>query len=187
MLETSAPSIAPALTALGFCGGMGAGKTTLVTQLSERWSGAQSISFGDFVRHQAALLGLELNRDTLQNLGQRFYEEHDSASFVDLVLWWKRPQGTIHLFDGVRHVQIWHAIARRYENAHLIYLDLDVEHQRERLKSRGDIETLLRLGSFGHIVEDERVLLREQASLVVDSQNSIEDTIAQIERFTQLK
>ena len=170
-------------TAIGLCGRMGAGKTTLAAQLSQDSNQVEIISFGDFVRSQVASQGLEPSRGNLQNLGQETYEEHGPANFIDLVLQWKNPQKEIHLFEGVRHLEVWNAIVRRYENAHLIYLELDAQHQRERLQKRGDTETLSNSGFANHIVESEYDLLREQASLIVNSPTSTDMAIAQIKHF----
>ena len=87
------------------------------------------------------------------------------------------------MFEGVRHLEVWNAIVRRYENAHLIYLELDAQHQRERLQKRGDTETLSNSGFANHIVESEYDLLREQASLIVNSPTSTDMAIAQIKHF----
>lgn len=167
--------------ALGFCGSMGAGKSTLISKLKERWVEVDVISFGGYIRHQAELLGLEPERKNLQNLGQSLYEQHGPELFVNHVLQWAQPETKIHLFDGVRHIQVWDAICQRHERNVLIFLDLSSELQQTRLHNRESVEASHVFQSNFHPVEGEQDFLGHCANLRLNAASAVDDLIVLID------
>jgi cytidylate kinase len=121
---------------IGVSGGIASGKTVFARLLAYRL-GADFASFGDYVRFQAARMGLGIDRLSLQVLGERLIAEMGWDAFTAAVLsdW----AGQRHLVvDGVRHVEAVSALraAIAPNLVCLVFLDADFETRKTRASKR---------------------------------------------------
>lgn len=122
-------------------GAIGSGKSTLAGALAETL-GSPRAGFGDYVRHLAGELALDVgNRTVLQDLGHERVEA-DPHRFLDGALAWSGHQpGSDLVLDGLRHIKILAALRTRAEALSdpmiLVYLDTPIEVRHARVASRG--------------------------------------------------
>ncbi len=119
---------------LAFAGGIGSGKTTVSTKVSERL-GWPRASFGDYVKHVATTRGLDHSRDTLQTVGESLVSE-GWVEFCNNVLKranWRHGQDLV--IDGIRHVKAFETIKQIASPSKvlLFYIVLDSSAREKRL------------------------------------------------------
>jgi dephospho-CoA kinase len=126
---------------IGIAGPIASGKSTLARALAQEFS-LKLISFGDFVRQEARVRGLDVaDRQVLQDLGQSFVDE-DVCSFVAEVFAHAGYRlGDRVVLDGVRHEYVWEEIsvfaASHGSPARLVFLVMSEEERHKRLNARG--------------------------------------------------
>lgn len=169
-MSPDSPSHALAQTlAIGFCGGMASGKSTLARQLSIELD-ADLISFGDYVRYKAQEGGIACEREHLQNLGQHLYNQDGAQGLVEQTLLWAQPKTERHIFDGVRHIDVWRYIRSFYTRSCLVGLQVEPSDQLKRLRMRG-LHTDPSIERWrSHPVEQAQTELQRMADLLLDSQ-----------------
>jgi cytidylate kinase len=154
-------------TIIALSGQTGSGKTSLAKELVQRLD-ANFASFGSFVRREAIHRGIQLDRLSLQNLGQALIREFGSDKFVKAVL--TQGQGnssTLTILDGVRSVEIWHSVQKLASRSILVYLDIEEGKCIERLIRRDKLDlTLIRL-AMSHPMEMNVSELLTYADLVL--------------------
>ncbi len=126
---------APPSAVLSFAAPIGAGKTKVSTQVALRLV-APRVSFGEYLRGHARAHGLEMTREVLQDLGDKFVR-HDARRFCEDVLKQQAWEpGKPLIIDGVRHVEVLDSLAELLAPAksYLIYIKIDRTTQTERLK-----------------------------------------------------
>ena len=124
-----------ATTIIVLSGQTGSGKTSLARELARKLD-ANFASFGSFVRSEAIRRGIELDRVSLQNLGQALIHELGPDEFVKEVLIHGQGNGSpITVLDGVRSVEIWRCVQKLVFRNVLIYLDIEVNQRIDRLIS----------------------------------------------------
>lgn len=120
-----------------FSGSIASGKSTLSRSLATelRWKHA---SFGDYIRSQAKLYGLEASRRVLQNLGQSLIGK-GWEQFCRLVLdqsdW---TPGEPIIIDGIRHIEVITTLRSLVSPLEviLIFISVDEETRKTRIQLR---------------------------------------------------
>ena len=151
---------------LALAGPPAAGKSTLARHIAQQ-TGARNIAFGDYVRANAAAMGLDTNRETLQRLGQALLEASGAEAFCCHVL--RSAGGTPTdrpvIWDGVRHVAVLDALSALYgPELRLVYLDPPIGVRLNRL---GILQHELAVIDQD-ATEAERERIRERSDLVCD-------------------
>jgi len=175
------PNLSLQHLAVGFCGDMGTGKTTLSREVARRLEG-NAICFGDYVRFRAAEQNVVANRGNLQDLGQQLFDESGSTIFVESVLEWAQPETFIHIFDGVRHVDVWLALQKMYVTSSLIFLHLPEDQNEQRLKKASNGGPVDKRHK-DHIVESQSLQLQAMADVSIATSPSVEICASQIEKY----
>lgn len=159
-------------------GAIGSGKSTLSTALAAA-VGAHRAGFGDYVRHLAGELGLDVtNRTVLQDLGH-LRVEADARGFLDGALAWSGHEpGADLVLDGLRHMKILAALHARTQALNdpmvLVYLDTPIAVRQARVASRG-ISLDKVAADEQHAAElDLYEALRGAADLVLPGDRSVE-------------
>ncbi len=169
-----------------FSGCTGCGKTSLskpfATEHGMTWT-----SFGDAVRAEAKLLGLEpTDKETLQKLGQRLVE-HEQNRLCDIVLsqidFGKDNDCVI---DGLRHIRIYELLKQKLspEYFRLIYINTETGIRHGRLvKNRGVTYSQCYQFDADPTEIEVESQLRPLADLIVDNNGSMEEAKSTIENW----
>lgn len=170
------------LEVIGVAGGIGSGKTVFARLLAERL-GAAVVSFGDYVRGEAAQRGLDGDRETLQLLGERLIAELGWPVFTAAVLApWDRQ--THLVVEGVRHVDAVSAIGAAVapHMFRLVFLEADAALRTARIAAR-DSGADGRLAKHdSHSTErDVHSKLRSLADVVLEARLPPEELARQVE------
>jgi len=162
---------------VGIAGQIGSGKTSLAMELSKRLNW-KLISFGSFVRSEANRRGIKIDRVALQQLGEDLITELGPDEFVRQVLYSDKIHSNM-VIDGIRHVEIWHAIQVIAQKSILVYLDVQEEIRIARLRQRDNLGIDSIKLAMLHPMEQNIHLLRKFSDLVL-LDDSIEAMIAQV-------
>jgi len=162
-------------TILAFSGAISSGKTILSKSVSE-FLGWKYISFGEFVRRQADLKGLDHSRSNLQSIGETL--ANNPKEFVAMVLKdfdWEPVMNAV--VDGIRHSSILLSlrILTSPSNVFLIHLYLEDEIRRSRIDKlyNLDEEGISRIES--HSTESEvKEILYNSADLKINSNKEVQ-------------
>lgn len=159
---------------IGLSGRIASGKTTLAATVAETL-GWPRASFGDYVRSVALERGVALERPKLQALGEELFNA-DGIDFCNRVLAAAGyAAGCPIIVDGVRHLHVADVLAEiaAPSRFHLVYVDADSSLRHARLRdSRGEDSAHV-AEADAHSTENEVPMLREMASLVVDSSEPV--------------
>jgi dephospho-CoA kinase len=155
---------------IGFCGKIGSGKTT-ISQLIANDLRIKRVGFGDYIRLQALKKSLEVDRKTLQDLGEDFINEN-AKDFCWNVLFqdnWNANSALI--VDGIRHIEILEIIKDIIYPLEfkLIYIDVSYHIRKERLNN-------VDINQIDHHSTELQVdnKLKNKADLIVDGSKSFE-------------
>ena len=160
-------------------GQTGSGKTSLARELALKLN-ANFASFGSYVRTVATSRGIGLDRISLQNLGQTLIEEFGPDVFVREVL--TLGQGSsdaITILDGVRSVEIWHAVQKLAPGCVLVYLDIEEKERIRRLVERDGLDPASIQWAMRHSMEMSVPELRPHADLILCN-HSINNMVSEI-------
>lgn len=159
---------------IGFSGQIGSGKSTLARAVAEElyWP---YISFGSCIRAIALSRGLELHRETLQNLGAELVES-DPEKLCKLVLADANLEpGQPFVVEGIRHVEILRILKGMASplEFHLIFVTVAETLRSERLLQRDRQYPQGLLGRHS-TEQDVKNVLEHLASCVIENDQSIE-------------
>jgi dephospho-CoA kinase len=139
------------------------------------------------VRTVATSRGIGFDRAGLQILGQALIEEFGPDAFVKEVLTSGQGSGSaITILDGVRSVEIWHAVQALASSCILVYLDIEEEERIRRLVERDGLDTISIQLAMKHPMETSVLELRPHADLVL-RKNSIDKMVSEIMLLPKLK
>lgn len=170
---------------LCFAAPIEAGKTTVSTMVAQRLA-APRVSFGGHLRRLAKQEGIEITRESLQDLGNRLVS-NDVRAFCEEVLneqpW---QEGRPLIVDGVRHVEVLDVLRDMVAPAaeYLIYIQVDRTTQGKRLAQDGlrhekSLEELEK-----HPTEVQvRSKLPDRAALVLDGTQAPEELTQKVIEF----
>ena len=163
-MESTTPT-----TIIVLSGQTGAGKTSLAKDLVQKLN-ANFASFGSFVRSEAMRRGIERDRVSLQNLGQKLIDEYGPDEFVNEVLICGQGNGsTTTVLDGVRSVEIWQSVQKLVAKSILIYLEVDENERIDRLTKREKLDVSPIQLAMHHPMETNIPELRAYADLVLQN------------------
>lgn len=168
---------------IALAGHLGSGKSTLAKALAADL-GAVTASFGGYIRELATEAGLDANdRSVLQNLGQKLATQDPSAFLGSFLSRYSLAATQDLIFDGVRHIGVWNAIAEHARSlsaaSWLVFVDTASPVRRNRLRERGHSKDEIAHWS-AHTMEQELVPLKAAATLVLDGAAPIEDLVAML-------
>ena len=161
--------------AIVVCGRMGSGKSRAVRSLCSQYS-FRMVSFGDYVRHEASIIGATPNRMDLQNLGEGLHRTLGARGFLRRVLEFAGVQEReTAVFDGVRHSGILEEIRALAKATLAVYLAADDLTRYRRLNCRlsGDLDLQEFFSMELHSVEAQVESLKEHCDLVIDASRPI--------------
>lgn len=166
---------------IALAGAPGSGKSTIARLLAARLDGVV-VSFGDYVRYLAASAHENVERSTLQRIGQDLVKD-DPERFVRAFLDWASPQpDRVLIIDGVRHAAIdaiLRSTAAERDSEYLLVLleaPISIRAIRRCAGNEGDLRKL-----EDHPVEREAATrLPSIADIVVDSSGEPNQVIAAI-------
>jgi len=148
-------------------GPKGSGKTTSANTLAHSL-GAVLLSFGSYVRSEAAGRGLPDSPRVLADLGETLLHETGADAFVDGAICFSGWSGNTPLVvDGLRHMVVLHALKRRFPHAKLIYLDASPTLRHGRLRIRDGSSAHDSIALRDHATEADARPLREAADKVL--------------------
>lgn len=136
--------------AIVISGKIGSGKSTQAKMLADRflWS---IISFSRYVKFQAEQADLVPVRENLQSLGNEIFAQKGPAEFLEEVVEFCEPIGSVHIYESVRHISIQNAIRDRYKKTLTIYLEATDNERYKRYLNRlpqGELAAALTLDQF---------------------------------------
>jgi dephospho-CoA kinase len=127
---------------LGLSGPSGTGKTTVAKAIA-RTLGWPLASFGDYVRTVARTQGLDdSSRDVLEGLGELLVEEDVERFCRSVLTHFKWKSGEPLVIEGIRHQQVAETLRKLAApmDFRIVYLEVDDETRRLRLRQRGTRE-----------------------------------------------
>ncbi|HTV73181.1 MAG TPA: AAA family ATPase [Candidatus Acidoferrales bacterium] len=163
-------------TAVLISGYSGAGKSTLRTELAKR-TGWANASFGDEVRRQAKLRGLdETDISVLQDLGQSLVEEDALALCLRTANSAGFTFANSFLLDGIRHVVVLNELSKLAgpERTLHVHMVTDSAERQRRLAKRGVNPR------SQHPVEGDVDRLANLADLVLDGTIDLDENVQQV-------
>lgn len=146
---------------VGITGVIRSGKSSLTTELADRL-GAEARSFGAIVRDEAVRRGRGDSRLDQQTTGLELIAE-GWTSFVDLLLT-PRLLADRLVVDGIRHVEAFEELRRRFPEATFLLVAVDPTGAviEERIRERGED-----VASLAHAVEREIPEVQQRADVAV--------------------
>lgn len=161
---------------LGISGSIASGKTfvsrTILTTVPLFYT-----SFSDVLKKYCYAREIEPTRDVLQNLGKRLIDTKGADGFIE----WMINQSCLPvdhlLLDGFRHVSIWDAFQKRFPTAQLIFCDVSLENQIDRIRKRDGLSRSQALTILTHPVEQDVCRLKTKASVIFDEKSNEEDIV----------
>jgi len=172
---------------IGVIGRICSGKSTIAKKLSAYFN-IPIVSFGAYLTQYSKNNNLPTDRESLQNLGNRFIEE-DSSKFLQNVL---NSQSTIPdsmIIEGIRHLSIQQELSAISEKSVFIFLDASVETRYDRYRNRPrESDNIVSYQEFvtidNHIVESEIDLLKMKCQIIIDTNSeSYENIFKQVAAF----
>jgi dephospho-CoA kinase len=156
------------MIAIGVAGGVAAGKSRLIRRIADAVP-IEIISFGRYVRAEAEARGLGVERKVLQDFGAELVATLGADPFLESVLLEQMSGETasIVVFDGIRHVEIWEAVRRRFGRATLVYLSQDKSLRLERLMAREGLSRDTAVLALEHAMEVELTAVEAAADVVL--------------------
>lgn len=155
-------------------GRISSGKSTLAKQISEKFD-APIASFGGYVKEYCVSKGLSIDRNSLQDIGEKFIKE-DPESFLLSVLKYS-SSGDLVVIEGVRHKVIFELIRKICPKTLSIFLDVPYQTRYERfqLRNKESDSVLKSENKFNkmnkHSVELEIENLKSKCDLCIPSFN----------------
>jgi hypothetical protein len=150
-----------------------AGKTGAKTAAIVRWMrlypGVRTVSFGEFLRRE------NTRAADLQDFGQHFLEKHGADAIVEGTL---REGGqedcAALIIDGLRHVEVWDVIAKRFPESTLLCVDPPEDVLIDSLTTGGKIDIAEARKRIHHPVESGIDLLAKRADYVTRGNSILE-------------
>lgn len=167
-----------------FCvsGQIASGKTTFANRLVQDIPGAQLCSYGDVVRSEAQVRGLEPSRPLLQALGIILISE-GWPRFTQRLLAHLPTDYDALVVDGVRHLQAINELRVQIVGSSItsVFVDTPDAVIAERLQARGET-----LAAQNHKVEAQLEQVRQAADLTVNGCGDLQQNAATVIHYAQL-
>jgi dephospho-CoA kinase len=171
-------------TVLAFSGQIKSGKTTVSQAVAEAL-GCGRASFGDEVRKAVQSMGLPIEREHLQRIGEAFVSTRLEQFCLDVLAQVESNSTSHQIVDGVRHVEAADCLKRLVapKQFRLIYVDTDESIREHRHLETSPTKTPLKM--YDHHSTEVQVAnqLKESADLVV---NGLEPLPAIVLRIVSL-
>jgi cytidylate kinase len=130
-------------------------------------------SFGKYLNHFSGINGLPADRNSLQNLGEKFVST-DHVNFLNEVIKYFIADTSNLIFDGVRHNKILDRIYEISNETICIFLDATQEIRFDRFNTRQkssdarkSFEEFIKIDT--HPVEMETESIRPRCNYILDS------------------
>ena len=179
-------------SAVVVCGRIGSGKSTVADIIAAEF-GFKAVSFGNYIRHIAALRGTPSTRSQLQDLGDCLFRSTGSSGLLqDVIDHYGVNQSDSVVFDGVRHPEVLADIRHASEATIAIYLQANQGERFRRHQAQQRYGWTLEefLVADQHLVEAGNSKMIEECDLVLDGaqptmvvQNTLRDRLSQWIRF----
>jgi adenylate kinase family enzyme len=158
-----------------FSGASRVGKTSLARKVASAL-GVSSASFGDYVRSQATLLLNErmATRQQLQDIGQKLVMENPELLCCRVLAAGGFTPGRPMILDGLRHFRLVPVLQKMSPGAvlKLVYVEATQDLRIDRWDGEITRSELANVDS--HPVEAELMDIRDNADLIVDTRQGLE-------------
>lgn len=169
---------------VGFAGKIASGKSSVSQAVAGRL-GLPRASFGDYVRNQAKLRGLEQDRDTLQSIGAELVEKGLEQFCRAVLLEVGYTSGGGAVIDGIRHATAIDVLKQLTTPSRffLVFVRVDELEREVRLRKRDgrDFQDRLRIDS--HSTESDVEQLAARADIVIDGAVPLSELVDQVVSF----
>ena len=167
---------------VGFAGRIGSGKSALSAEVA-KVLGWPRASFGDYLRTLARTSGLDDSREVLQELGESLIEQGAEEFCRAVLTHYGWSAGEPLIIDGIRHVEVIHALRKLVAplEVRVIFLDVDEKKRLERLEKFDDSISKKLASIESHPTEEQvRETLPSQADLRLPGDRPIPELVTTI-------
>jgi dephospho-CoA kinase len=166
--------------AIIICGAICSGKSYTANLLSERINYPVA-SFGKYLKKYCEDHNLPTDRNTLQNVGEKFVETIPQQFLADVINHFIGNSSNM-IIEGVRHSVIFNLITNLFKTTTAIFIETDDLTRYERYCFREkDSNDLITFEEFmlqnEHPVEIETQLLKPLCDITIDSTKPLDETI----------
>ena len=168
---------------IGIIGRISVGKSSIAKALSTA-TGIPVTSFGGYLVKYSKSNDLQVDRKSLQDLGEKFIEQ-DHKKFIENVIKDVSATGKI-IIEGIRHSIILKDTRDVSKKSILVYIDASASTRYKRYRNRQkENDSIFSFDEFvekdNHIVESEIESLKLLCDLIIDSEElDINQTIEKI-------
>ena len=165
---------------ISVCGQICSGKTYAANAISDKLN-IPIASFGGYVKSYCEKNGLQTDRKTLQDVGERFVTDNPTQFVMDVIEYSRGDSNRI-IVEGIRHKVIFETILQISEKNISIYLEANQKARYDRFqqRKRGDTH-ILTFEEFSlhnnHPVEQEIEELKPLCDIVIDSTSDYMTTL----------
>lgn len=155
-------------------GRISSGKSTFAILIAKQF-GFPIASFGGYLTYYCKKNNLKTDRETLQNVGERFIQTNPQLFLENVITYFIGDSESI-IIEGVRHKIIFDELLQLSENAFPIFIDADQQTRYERYINRNKVsDIIVSFKQFlvidNHPVEMEIESLKSRCSLIIDTVN----------------
>lgn len=170
---------------IGIIGKICSGKSTAAKEISEKLK-IPIVSFGSYLLKYSKENHLPTNRESLQNLGNKFIEENSNKFLRDVISTQSEIENLM-IIEGIRHISIFENINKISDRSIFIFIDTPFEIRYERYCNRfKESDGVVSKEEFqeidNHKVERETDLLKEKChfNIRTDTRNHLDDFIKKL-------
>jgi dephospho-CoA kinase len=176
-------------SAIIICGHISSGKSYAADLINKQFN-IPSASFGGFLKYFCEQNSFPIDRQTLQNIGERLVVNNPKKFLIDVISY-SAPHSNKIILEGVRHKSIFENIKLIAKNNLSIFIEADLETRYKRsLLSHKDSDKIKSFEQFiisdNHPVELEIESLKPLCDIIIDSTQDYSDIMfSQINIFLQ--
>lgn len=160
------------------------GKSYVARKLAECYS-LPLWSFGSAIRRISQSLDASYDVQSLQDLGQRLINEKGYAGFLEYLIKFESQVewSSSLIIDGVRHVEMYRALQKRFPCSCLVYCECSQSVQVSRMIARDHISLAQAQKIISHPIECNTDMVESSANYVHHSEDDILELISALRGY----